>query len=51
MTTMKAINLVLPEIEVHLDGSSIDGQPVLILRSTLADPAVKVELVGRGYLR
>ncbi|NXW50600.1 ARRD5 protein, partial [Nyctiprogne leucopyga] len=51
MSTVRAINLVLPEIEVHLAGSSIDGQLVLNLRSTLVDPVVKVELVGRGFLR
>uniref|UniRef100_A0A8C4UD33 Uncharacterized protein n=1 Tax=Falco tinnunculus TaxID=100819 RepID=A0A8C4UD33_FALTI len=46
-----AINLVLPENEVHLASSSIDGQLVLNLRSTLVDPVVKVELKGRGFLR
>ncbi|XP_009897557.1 arrestin domain-containing protein 5 [Dryobates pubescens] len=51
MSTVKAINLVLPEIEVYLAGSSLDGQLVLHLRSTLVDPLVKVELVGRGFLR
>ncbi|XP_029869121.1 arrestin domain-containing protein 5 [Aquila chrysaetos chrysaetos] len=51
MSTVRAINLVLPETEVHLAGSSIDGQLVLDLRSTLVDPVVKVELVGRGFLR
>lgn len=51
MSTVRAINLVLPETEVYLAGSSIDGQLVLNLRSTLVDPVVKVELVGRGYLR
>ncbi|NWX14676.1 ARRD5 protein, partial [Aegotheles bennettii] len=50
MSTVRAINLVLPEIEVHLPGSNIDGQLVLNLRSTLMDPVVKVELVGRGFL-
>ncbi|XP_010572413.1 PREDICTED: arrestin domain-containing protein 5 [Haliaeetus leucocephalus] len=50
MLTVRAIKLVLPEIEVHLAGSSIDGQLVLDLRSTLVDPVVKVELVGRGFL-
>ncbi|NXC40870.1 ARRD5 protein, partial [Penelope pileata] len=50
MTTVKAINFVLPETEVYLAGSSIDGQLVLNVRSTLVDPVVKVELVGRGYL-
>ncbi|KAM6385359.1 arrestin domain-containing protein 5 [Alca torda] len=51
MSTVRAINLVLPETEVCLASSSIDGQLVLNLRSTLVDPVVKVELVGRGYLR
>ncbi|NXV30398.1 ARRD5 protein, partial [Rissa tridactyla] len=51
MSTVRAINLVLPEIEVYLAGSSIDGQLVLNLRSTLVHPVVKVELLGRGYLR
>ncbi|NXJ96237.1 ARRD5 protein, partial [Corythaixoides concolor] len=50
MSTVRAINLVLPETEVHLAGSSIDGQLVLNLKSTLVDPVMKVELVGRGYL-
>ncbi|XP_069658393.1 arrestin domain-containing protein 5 [Haliaeetus albicilla] len=50
MLTVRAIKLVLPEIEVHLAGTSIDGQLVLDLRSTLVDPVVKVELVGRGFL-
>ncbi|NXY67664.1 ARRD5 protein, partial [Glareola pratincola] len=51
MSTVRAIDLVLPEIEVHLAGARIDGQLVLDLRSTLVDPVVKVELVGRGYFR
>ncbi|KFV56025.1 Arrestin domain-containing protein 5, partial [Tyto alba] len=51
MSTVRAINLVLPETEVYLAGSSIDGQLVLNLRSMLVDPVVKVELVGRGFLR
>ncbi|XP_009464440.1 PREDICTED: arrestin domain-containing protein 5 [Nipponia nippon] len=51
MLTVRAINLVLPETEVYLAGSSIDRQLVLNLRSTLVDPVVKVELVGRGFLR
>lgn len=51
MSTVRAIKQVLPEIEVHLAGSSIDGQLVLDLRSTLVDPVVKVELVGRGFLK
>ncbi|XP_025928201.1 arrestin domain-containing protein 5 [Apteryx rowi] len=50
MSTVKSIKLVLPEDEVYLAGSSIVGQLVLKLRSTLVDPVVKVELVGRGYL-
>ncbi|XP_074681998.1 arrestin domain-containing protein 5 [Strix aluco] len=51
MSTVREINLVLPEIEVYLVSSSIDGQLVLNLRSTLVNPVVKVELVGRGFLR
>ncbi|NXS52971.1 ARRD5 protein, partial [Brachypteracias leptosomus] len=51
MSTAKTINLVLPETEVHFAGSSIDGQLVLHLRSTLVDPVVKVQLVGRGCVR
>ncbi|NXI42855.1 ARRD5 protein, partial [Galbula dea] len=50
MATVKAINLVLPETEVYLAGSSIDGQLVLNLRSTLMNPVVKVELIGRAFL-
>ncbi|NXA44994.1 ARRD5 protein, partial [Nothocercus julius] len=50
MSTVISIKLVLPEDEVYLAGSSIAGQLVLKLRSTLVDPVVKVELVGRGYL-
>ncbi|XP_075584004.1 arrestin domain-containing protein 5 [Pelecanus crispus] len=45
------INLVLPEIEVHLAGSTIDEQLVLNLKSTLVDPVMKVKLIGRGFLR
>ncbi|XP_071589661.1 arrestin domain-containing protein 5 [Heliangelus exortis] len=51
MSAVRAINLVLPEIEVHFAGSSINGQLVLNVRSTLVDPVVKVELVGRGFLK
>ncbi|NXE46780.1 ARRD5 protein, partial [Casuarius casuarius] len=50
MSTVKSIKLALPKDEVYLAGSSIAGQLVLKLRSTLVDPVVKVELVGRGYL-
>ncbi|NWJ11398.1 ARRD5 protein, partial [Crypturellus undulatus] len=50
MSTVISIQLLLPKEEVYLAGSSIDGQLVLKLRSTLVDPVVKVELVGRGYL-
>uniref|UniRef100_A0A8C6Z2Y3 Arrestin domain containing 5 n=1 Tax=Nothoprocta perdicaria TaxID=30464 RepID=A0A8C6Z2Y3_NOTPE len=50
MSTVISIQLVLPEDKVYLAGSSIAGQLVLKLRSTLVDPVVKVELVGRGYL-
>ncbi|XP_026723787.1 arrestin domain-containing protein 5 [Athene cunicularia] len=51
MSTVRAINLVLPEIEVYLASSNTDGQLVLNLRSTLVNPVEKVELVGRGFLR
>ncbi|XP_010004602.1 PREDICTED: arrestin domain-containing protein 5 [Chaetura pelagica] len=51
MSIVGAIKLVLPKTEVHLAGSSIDGQLVLNLRSSLKEPVVKVELEGRGYLR
>ncbi|KGL74491.1 Arrestin domain-containing protein 5, partial [Tinamus guttatus] len=50
MSTVISIKLLLPKDEVYLAGSSIAGQLVLKLRSTLVDPVVKVELVGRGYL-
>lgn len=46
MLTVKAIKLVLPET-----GSSIDAQLVLNFRSTLVNAVVKVELMGRGFLR
>nr|XP_009500829.1 PREDICTED: arrestin domain-containing protein 5 [Phalacrocorax carbo] len=51
MSTVTTIDLVLPEIEVHLASSSIDGQLVLNLRSTLVDPVVNVEVMRRGFLR
>uniref|UniRef100_G1NB88 Arrestin-like N-terminal domain-containing protein n=1 Tax=Meleagris gallopavo TaxID=9103 RepID=G1NB88_MELGA len=51
MTAVKAINLVLPEVKVYPVGSSICGQLVLNLSSTLVDPVVKMELMGRGYLK
>ncbi|XP_064300250.1 arrestin domain-containing protein 5 [Phalacrocorax carbo] len=51
MSTVTTIDLVLPEIEVHLASSSIDGQLVLNLRSTLVDPVVNVEVMRRGLLR
>ncbi|XP_004633020.1 arrestin domain-containing protein 5 [Octodon degus] len=50
MSLVKSIELVLPEDAVYLAGSSIDGKVVLTLYSTLVDPLVKVELVGRGYV-
>ncbi|XP_042335401.1 arrestin domain-containing protein 5 [Sceloporus undulatus] len=49
MSVVKSIELVVPK-EVYLAGSDIDGQLVLTLHSTLVDPLVKVELIGRGYL-
>ncbi|XP_036026239.1 arrestin domain-containing protein 5 [Onychomys torridus] len=50
MTVVKSIEVVLPQDAVYLAGSNIDGQVVLTLNSTLVDPVVKVELVGRGYV-
>ncbi|XP_067418297.1 arrestin domain-containing protein 5 [Emydura macquarii macquarii] len=50
MSVVKSINLVLPEDQVYLAGSSIDGQVILSLNNTLIDPILKVQLVGRGYL-
>uniref|UniRef100_A0A8C8ARJ8 Arrestin domain containing 5 n=1 Tax=Otus sunia TaxID=257818 RepID=A0A8C8ARJ8_9STRI len=44
MSTVREINLVLPEIVVYLASSSIDGQLILNLRSTLVNPVVKVEI-------
>ncbi|KAH0625840.1 hypothetical protein JD844_034171 [Phrynosoma platyrhinos] len=49
MSVVKSIELVVPK-EVYLAGSDIDGQLILTLHSTLVDPLVKVELIGRGYL-
>ncbi|XP_008585961.1 PREDICTED: arrestin domain-containing protein 5 [Galeopterus variegatus] len=50
MSVVKSIELVLPKDAVYLAGSSIKGQVILTLNSTLVDPIVKVELVGRGYV-
>uniref|UniRef100_A0A3B2WCS7 Arrestin domain containing 5 n=1 Tax=Mus musculus TaxID=10090 RepID=A0A3B2WCS7_MOUSE len=50
MSVVKSIEVVLPQDAVYLAGSIIDGQVVLTLNSTLVDPVVKVELVGRGYV-
>ncbi|XP_069863989.1 arrestin domain-containing protein 5 [Dipodomys merriami] len=50
MPVVKSIEILLPEDAVYLAGSSIDGQVLLTLNSTLVDPIVKVELVGRGYV-
>ncbi|XP_003981807.6 arrestin domain-containing protein 5 isoform X1 [Felis catus] len=50
MSVVKSIELVLPKDVVYPAGSSIEGQVVLILNSTLVNPIVKVELVGRGYV-
>uniref|UniRef100_A0A8C9A0M7 Arrestin domain containing 5 n=1 Tax=Prolemur simus TaxID=1328070 RepID=A0A8C9A0M7_PROSS len=50
MSVVKSIELVLPKDMVYLAGSSIKGQVILTLNSTLVDPIVKVELVGRGYV-
>ncbi|XP_037679988.1 arrestin domain-containing protein 5 [Choloepus didactylus] len=50
MSVVKSIEIALPRDVVYLAGSSIKGQVILILNSTLVDPIVKVELVGRGYV-
>ncbi|KAM9244330.1 arrestin domain-containing protein 5 [Dugong dugon] len=50
MSVVKSIELVLPEDAIYLAGSSLKGQVILTLNSTLIDPIVKVELVGRGYV-
>ncbi|XP_052500193.1 arrestin domain-containing protein 5 [Budorcas taxicolor] len=50
MSVVKSIELVLPKDAVYLAGCTIEGQVVLTLNSTLVDPIVKVELVGRGYV-
>uniref|UniRef100_I3NFY7 Arrestin domain containing 5 n=1 Tax=Ictidomys tridecemlineatus TaxID=43179 RepID=I3NFY7_ICTTR len=50
MSMVRSIELVLPKDAVYLAGSSLKGQVTLTLNSTLVDPVVKVELVGRGYV-
>ncbi|XP_006904181.2 arrestin domain-containing protein 5 [Pteropus alecto] len=50
MSVVKLIDLVLPKDAIYLAGSCVKGQVVLTLHSTLVDPIVKVELVGRGYV-
>ncbi|XP_006868974.1 PREDICTED: arrestin domain-containing protein 5, partial [Chrysochloris asiatica] len=50
MSVVKSIELVLPKDTIYLAGSSLNGQVILTLNSTLVDPIVKVELVGRGYV-
>ncbi|KAM5237841.1 arrestin domain-containing protein 5 [Ctenodactylus gundi] len=50
MSVVKSIKLVLPQDVVFPAGSSISGQVVLDLYSTLVEPVVKVELVGQGYV-
>ncbi|XP_070269994.1 arrestin domain-containing protein 5 [Myotis yumanensis] len=50
MSVVKWIELVLPKDAIYLAGSCIKGQVILTLNSTLVDPIVKVELVGRGYV-
>ncbi|XP_060089437.1 arrestin domain-containing protein 5 [Heteronotia binoei] len=49
MSVVKSIELVVPR-DVYVSGSEVDGQVVLSLHSTLVNPLVKVELIGRGYL-
>ncbi|KAM4858765.1 arrestin domain-containing protein 5 [Urocitellus parryii] len=50
MSMVRSIELVLPKDAVYLAGSNLQGQVILTLNSTLVDPVVKVELVGRGYV-
>jgi hypothetical protein len=50
MSVVKSIELVLPKDAVHLAGSTIIGQVILTLNSTLVNPTVNVELMGRGYV-
>lgn len=50
MSVVKSIELVLPKDAVYLAGSCIKGQVLLTLNSTLVDPIVKVELMGKGYV-
>ncbi|XP_008051480.1 arrestin domain-containing protein 5 [Carlito syrichta] len=50
MSVVKSLEFVLPQDAVYLAGSNVDGQVILTLNSTLVDPIVKVELVGRGYV-
>nr|KAF6400364.1 arrestin domain containing 5 [Rousettus aegyptiacus] len=50
MSVVKLIELVLPKDAIYLAGSCVQGQVVLTLHSTLVDPIVRVELVGRGYV-
>lgn len=49
MSVVKSIELVVPR-DVYHSGSEVDGQLVLSLHSTLINPLLKVELIGRGYL-
>ncbi|XP_025028499.1 arrestin domain-containing protein 5 [Python bivittatus] len=49
MSVVKSIELVIPK-EVYVAGSTVVGQLILSLHSTLVDPLLKVELIGRGYL-
>ncbi|XP_039222830.1 arrestin domain-containing protein 5 [Crotalus tigris] len=49
MSVVKSIELVIPK-EVYVAGSTVAGQLILSLHSTLVDPLLKVELIGRGYL-
>ncbi|XP_020649891.3 arrestin domain-containing protein 5 [Pogona vitticeps] len=49
MSVVRSIELVIPK-EVYVAGSDVAGQLVVRLHSTLVDPLLKVELIGRGYL-
>ncbi|KAL8177829.1 UNVERIFIED_CONTAM: hypothetical protein K2H54_020599 [Gekko kuhli] len=49
MSVVKSLELVVPR-DVYLSGSEVEGEVILRLHSTLINPQLKVELIGRGYL-
>ncbi|XP_038595906.1 arrestin domain-containing protein 5 [Tachyglossus aculeatus] len=50
MSVVKSLRLLFLKREIYLPNSAIEGQVALTLRSSLVNPLVKVELVGRSYL-